>query len=474
MPRIVPFGGGGSSATPGGASGAYQYNNAGAFGGSELTRISATVTAAGPDSATPAAYTLRGQGSRAGTDVDVSGASLTIASGPGTGAAAVSSLIFQTPAAGASGSAAQSQATRLTLSSASATATVPVVAAIGTVTTNQQCFSGTATWNAAGVAFTAAKINVTNTASAPASFLLDLQIGAVSQFSVSKAGVVTAVSTITGSSLFAGSGGTIGWTSRSAMLSPSDGTITLTNNAGAAFTALNFGGATSSFPALKRSSATLICRLADDTADAVFEASRFTSVLGMITADAQVFGATATWNSGGTMFTAMKVNITDNASAAASKLLDLQVGGATRFAVDKAGQVTLYGGSATAGNTMQLLFKEEQISVANGVSTQDGTASWIPASAYIIGMTFKVDVQPGGTATFSAGTFASTAAFAPTGTSTTAATTFTGGGGTSIASTFGVVWSGSARTVRLTFNAATTDPLGRVTVRMWYFLPTVA
>lgn len=325
MPRIVPFGGGGSSATPGGASGAYQYNNAGAFGGSELTRISATVTAAGPDSATPAAYTFRGQGSRAGTDVDVSGASLTVASGPGTGAAAVSTLVFQTPTAGASGSAAQTLTTRLTLSSASATATVPVVAAIGTVTTDQQCFSGTATWDAAGVAFTAAKIN-----------------------------------------------------------------------------------------------------------------------------------------------------ITDTASAAASKLLDLQVGGATRFSVDKAGQVTMFGGSATAGNTLQILFKEEQIAVANGVSTQDGTANWIPASAFIVAMNFRVDVQPGGTTSYSAGTSSSTAAFAPTGTSTTASTTFTGGGGTSIASTFGVVWSGTARTVRFTLNSATSDALGRITVRMWYFLPTVA
>lgn len=51
----------------------------------------------------------------------------------------------------------------------------------------------TATWNAAGTTFTAIKMNVTDTASAAGSALMDLQVGGVSQFKVSKAGAVTAV-----------------------------------------------------------------------------------------------------------------------------------------------------------------------------------------------------------------------------------------------------------------------------------------
>jgi len=49
----------------------------------------------------------------------------------------------------------------------------------------------TQTWNDAGVTFTSLKLNVTDTASASGSLLLDLQVGSSSKFSVSKAGVVT-------------------------------------------------------------------------------------------------------------------------------------------------------------------------------------------------------------------------------------------------------------------------------------------
>jgi hypothetical protein len=48
---------------------------------------------------------------------------------------------------------------------------------------------------------------------------------------------------------------------------------------------------------------------------------------------------TATWNSGGTTFSALKMNVTDTASAAASMLLNLLVGSVEKFAVTKAGDV---------------------------------------------------------------------------------------------------------------------------------------
>jgi len=67
--------------------------------------------------------------------------------------------------------------------------------------------------------------------------------------------------------------GYIGWTNRSRMLSLSDGNITLYNNLKTDFGVLQFGGTNTSFPALKRSSATLEVRLADDSdyADLVSE-----------------------------------------------------------------------------------------------------------------------------------------------------------------------------------------------------------
>lgn len=52
-----------------------------------------------------------------------------------------------------------------------------------------------------------------------------------------------------------------------------------------------------------------------------------------------IFDMVDTWNAGGTTFTAIKMNVTDTASAADSLLLDLQVGGASQFSVSKAGNV---------------------------------------------------------------------------------------------------------------------------------------
>jgi hypothetical protein len=48
---------------------------------------------------------------------------------------------------------------------------------------------------------------------------------------------------------------------------------------------------------------------------------------------------TYTWNSSGTTFTGIKYNVTDTASAAGSLLMDLQVGGSSRFRVNKNGNI---------------------------------------------------------------------------------------------------------------------------------------
>lgn len=52
---------------------------------------------------------------------------------------------------------------------------------------------------------------------------------------------------------------------------------------------------------------------------------------------ADIFDMADTWNDAGTTFTAIKMDVTDTASASDSLLLDLQVGGATKFKVDKNG-----------------------------------------------------------------------------------------------------------------------------------------
>jgi len=52
-----------------------------------------------------------------------------------------------------------------------------------------------------------------------------------------------------------------------------------------------------------------------------------------------IYDLADTWNNGGTTFTAIKMNVTDTASASASLLMDLQVGGTSKFSVRKDGSV---------------------------------------------------------------------------------------------------------------------------------------
>ena len=60
---------------------------------------------------------------------------------------------------------------------------------------------------------------------------------------------------------------------------------------------------------------------------------------------------TGTWNSGAITHDGIKLNVTNTASAAGSKLIDLQIGGTTRFKVDKDGLTTL----GTAGSLIGTL-----------------------------------------------------------------------------------------------------------------------
>lgn len=58
---------------------------------------------------------------------------------------------------------------------------------------------------------------------------------------------------------------------------------------------------------------------------------------------ADIFNLSDTWNDGGTVFNGIKLNVTDTASAAGSKLLDLQVGGASKFSADATGNLVSAG-----------------------------------------------------------------------------------------------------------------------------------
>lgn len=87
-----------------------------------------------------------------------------------------------------------------------------------------------------------------------------------------------------------------------------------------------------------------------------------------------IYNLTDTWNAGGTTFAGIKMAVTNTASGASSKLLDLSVSGATTgsFTVDKSGNASL-SGALTLGTALE---------VANGGSGLTSlTAGYIPFGA---------------------------------------------------------------------------------------------
>lgn len=62
---------------------------------------------------------------------------------------------------------------------------------------------------------------------------------------------------------------------------------------------------------------------------------------GTVSANAPLINGTQTWNNAGVTFTGALLNVTNTASGASSKLIDLQVAGSSKFNVDPTGQLTL-------------------------------------------------------------------------------------------------------------------------------------
>ncbi len=102
-----------------------------------------------------------------------------------------------------------------------------------------------------------------NAASGFAGNLLALQVAGVSKLNLSAGGNLI-VANLLSAPFYGGT---------------TDGVVRLSNNAASGFDRLQFGGTTSSFPSWQRSSAGLIARLADDSADTWVRASQFRSTL---------------------------------------------------------------------------------------------------------------------------------------------------------------------------------------------------
>lgn len=190
---------------------------------------------------------------------------------------------------------------------------------------------------------------------------------------------VTATTVTATSNVYAGAATELGWTGRATMKSSADGIIELFNDALSGFTRLNFGGTSSSFPAIKRSSATLAFRLADDSADAAITAAGITaSGNGTFQGGSVTIGAASTATAGAIRLTNSAAIVARNAADSANINI-IESDGSNFILVDALGQGARFGagiilsnGATPPSNGIQF-GTSAPASLADGQMWYDGT-----------------------------------------------------------------------------------------------------
>jgi hypothetical protein len=155
----------------------------------------------------------------------------------------------------------------------------------------------------------------------------------------------------------AGGASTIGWASSTSMKAPSDGVLTLLNNAETGFTRLNLGGTTSSFVSIKRNTTQIDFRNGDDTAYCAIQAATITGTTGTFTqgSSGTTLSATNTRNSASNTAASFVVSGTGTNSTA---VVANVTGGTNRIGVligagsTPTGTWDLYGTTSGANNSL--------------------------------------------------------------------------------------------------------------------------
>jgi hypothetical protein len=287
----------------------------------------------------------------------------------------------------------------------------------GTVTTSQPILDVSQTWNNAAVTFAGIKANITDTASAAGSLLLDLQVGSASLFNVTKTGdlrkgtqtilsygVIDAYTvevpdagfragTASGK-IFVGNFGLVTNIFGMSANVPNRGTVPdvyLERDAANTFSQRNGTNAQTFRLYNTYTDASNYERLAltwDSNVAKIQPEAAGTGTLrnlqigpsvnlvgGTVTTSKPVLDVSQTWNDAAVTFTGIKANITDTASAAASNLLDLQLNGASKFKVSKSGIITLSSNAVIAYQTFLgklISFDPSGLSIVASISNNIG------------------------------------------------------------------------------------------------------
>jgi len=218
----------------------------------------------------------------------------------------------------------------------------------GVATADVNALNITQTWNNGAVTFTSIKADITDTASDAASLLMDLRVDGVSRVAARKDSRI-----IFNDGTVGGQIGLVTGLLNSLSIYRQDGIEAFRFNGHGGnerffMTSqwIGFGSSASPDLSLHRVDASTFeinnstqGQYRDLRARTLFPGGGAT-----VTVDTPMVNGSQTWNNGAVAFTAIKADITDTASNAASLLMDLQVGGVSQFNVVKNGTIS-YGGT---------------------------------------------------------------------------------------------------------------------------------